>query len=104
MVARSASPVWRFSDMSDFRQTSTGSVATIVHMDFVETLADAPAVWHQVDSPLGELLLVGDGRSLTRLEMPPWDVPAGATHDPDAFADVEAQLGAYFLGERTEFE
>jgi methylated-DNA-[protein]-cysteine S-methyltransferase len=90
--------------MSDFRQTSTAPTATIAYMEFVQALADACSVWHQVDSPLGELLLVGDGRSLTRLEMPPWDVPAGASHDPDAFADVEAQLGAYFAGERTEFD
>jgi methylated-DNA-[protein]-cysteine S-methyltransferase len=73
-------------------------------MQFVEARADTPVVWHKVDSPLGELLLVGDGRSLTRLEMPPWDVPAGARRDPDAFHEVEAQLGAYFAGELTEFD
>jgi methylated-DNA-[protein]-cysteine S-methyltransferase len=90
--------------MSDFRQTATGPAATIVSMEFVEALADGRRVWHKVDSPLGELLLVGDGRSLTRLEMPPWEAPAGASHDPDAFRDVEAQLGAYFAGELTEFD
>jgi methylated-DNA-[protein]-cysteine S-methyltransferase len=90
--------------MSDFRQTSSGATATIAYMEFVQALADGRSVWHQVDSPLGELLLVGDGRSLTRLEMPPWDVPAGASHDPEAFGEVEAQLGAYFAGERTDFD
>jgi methylated-DNA-[protein]-cysteine S-methyltransferase len=73
-------------------------------MEFVQAVAGAPARWHSVDSPLGELLLVGDGRALTRLEMPPWEVPAGAEQDPEAFAEVEAQLGAYFAGELTEFD
>ena len=73
-------------------------------MEFLEPIADAPARWHRVDSPLGELQLVGDGRSLTRLEMSPRSVPAGASHDPEAFADVETQLDAYFAGELTEFD
>jgi methylated-DNA-[protein]-cysteine S-methyltransferase len=73
-------------------------------MTFLEPVADAPARWHRVDSPLGELQLVGDGRSLTRLEMSPRSVPAGASHDPEAFGDVEAQLDAYFAGELTEFD
>jgi len=73
-------------------------------MEFVEPIVEGPVLWHSVDSPLGELLLVGDGSSLTRLEMPPWDAPAGGRHDPDAFPDVEAQLGAYFAGELTEFD
>jgi methylated-DNA-[protein]-cysteine S-methyltransferase len=73
-------------------------------MEFLEQIADAPARWHRVDSPLGELQLVGDGRSLTRLEMSPRSIPAGASHDPEAFGDVEAQLDAYFTGELTEFD
>ena len=73
-------------------------------MEFLEQIADAPARWHRVDSPLGELQLVGDGRSLTRLEMSPRSIPAGASHDAEAFGDVEAQLDAYFAGELTEFD
>jgi methylated-DNA-[protein]-cysteine S-methyltransferase len=63
-------------------------------------------VWHWIDSPLGKLLVVGDGRAVTRLAMSPRpnDVPADGRHDATAFADVEAQLGAYFAGELTEFE
>ena len=65
----------------------------------------APARWHwSTSGPLGELQLVGDGRSLTRLEMSPRRAPAGARHDPEAFGDVEAQLDAYFAGELTEFD
>jgi methylated-DNA-[protein]-cysteine S-methyltransferase len=73
-------------------------------MAFLDPIADAPTRWHRVDSPLGELQLVGDGRSLARLEMSPRGVPADARHDPEAFGDVEAQLYAYFAGELTEFE
>lgn len=61
-------------------------------------------VWHRIESPLGELQLVGDGRALTQLEMSPRSAPAGAGHDPDAFADASAQLAAYFAGELTEFD
>jgi methylated-DNA-[protein]-cysteine S-methyltransferase len=89
--------IWRFSDMSDFRQTIAGAAAILPLMT---------DVWHWIDSPLGKLLLVGDGTSLTRLAMSPRpnDVPAGGRHDPTAFVDVEAQLGAYFAGELTEFD
>jgi methylated-DNA-[protein]-cysteine S-methyltransferase len=71
---------------------------------FVEPLAGEPDRWHTIDSPLGELLLVGDGRALTRLDMSPRGVPPGGRHDPDAFEHVEAQLRAYFAGELTEFD
>jgi methylated-DNA-[protein]-cysteine S-methyltransferase len=70
---------------------------------FVPALADEPARWHTLDSPIGELLLVGDGRALSRLEMSPRDLPSGR-RDPDAFRDVAAQLDAYFAGELTEFD
>jgi methylated-DNA-[protein]-cysteine S-methyltransferase len=73
-------------------------------MAFLEPLAEARPIWHRVDSPLGELLLVGDGRSLTQLHMsPPRAAPSG-DHDPDAFSDIEAQLDAYFAGELTDFD
>ena len=83
--------------MSDFRQTIAISPAILLAMT---------DVWHWIDSPLGKLLLVGDGHSLTRLAMSPRpnDVPTGGRHDPSAFADVEAQLGSYFAGELTEFD
>ena len=63
-------------------------------------------LWHWIDSPLGKLLLVGDGDSLTHLAMSPRpnDVPADGRRDAAAFADVEAQLEAYFGGELTEFD
>jgi methylated-DNA-[protein]-cysteine S-methyltransferase len=65
-------------------------------------------LYTSVESPIGELLLVGDGRALhglamqggrTRVEpQPGWrraDEPFGAVRD---------QLDEYFAGERTEFE
>jgi len=61
-----------------------------------------------VDSPLGPLLLTGDGHALTRLSMtqqkhaphiePDWQC------DPAPFADARAQLDAYFDGRRHDFD
>lgn len=73
-------------------------------MAFIEPIADTPRRWHRIDSPLGELQLVGDGLSLTGLEMSPRSAPSGGERDPDAFAAVETQLRAYFAGELTEFD
>jgi methylated-DNA-[protein]-cysteine S-methyltransferase len=73
---------------------------------FLPVLADGPLRWHSMDSPIGELLMVGDGRSLTRLRTRPReeDVPHGGVRDPGALREVEAQLRAYFAGELTEFD
>jgi methylated-DNA-[protein]-cysteine S-methyltransferase len=56
-----------------------------------------------VDSPLGPLLLAGDGRVLQRLDFggspdPDW------RRDDDAFADTRAQLAEYFAGRRRSFD
>jgi methylated-DNA-[protein]-cysteine S-methyltransferase len=61
-----------------------------------------------IDSPLGELLLRGDGKSLcglhmqggrTRLEVDPsWQ------RADQRFCDVSSQLAEYFDGTRTEFD
>jgi len=58
------------------------------------------------DSPVGPLLLTGDGDSLTglytaehvRLPTPP------GTRDDQAFAEVHRQLAEYFAGDRLAFE
>jgi methylated-DNA-[protein]-cysteine S-methyltransferase len=60
------------------------------------------------ESPIGELLLTGDGQALTRLSMqggrrpvsidPRWD------RRDEAFADVRQQLHEYFDGHRHEFD
>jgi methylated-DNA-[protein]-cysteine S-methyltransferase len=57
-----------------------------------------------IDSPIGEILLTGEGGALTRLYMSPFDVDPGWEHDPAALAGPARQLAEYFAGERTEFE
>ncbi len=72
---------------------------------FHERLQDAVSRYALVDSPLGELLLVGDGRALTRV-----DLTESARPDPDWTADetpfrnVAEQLHDYFDGRLTDFD
>ena len=54
-------------------------------------------------SPVGELLLTGDGVRLTGLYWNDTATPAGAVDDAGPFAAVLAELGAYFAGELTAF-
>jgi methylated-DNA-[protein]-cysteine S-methyltransferase len=61
-----------------------------------------------VDSPIGELTLLGDEDGLRGLYMetrwhPPRLDPA-LRRDPAPFRDAAAQLGEYFAGERTDFD
>ncbi|MFJ9412109.1 methylated-DNA--[protein]-cysteine S-methyltransferase [Streptomyces sp. NPDC101393] len=67
-----------------------------------------------LDSPMGELLLVGEksatatgGTALASLSAPEQKggavVQDGWTHDPAAFAEIARQLRAYFDGELTSF-
>jgi methylated-DNA-[protein]-cysteine S-methyltransferase len=81
---------------------------------FVAPDTDAPRLSHAVGSPIGALLLTGDGHALTGLYMldgrrrqawagqDPWD-QAGLTPSPAPFREVAAQLEAYFAGELKEF-
>jgi methylated-DNA-[protein]-cysteine S-methyltransferase len=61
-----------------------------------------------IDSPIGELLLAGDGTSLQRLNMQdaprPFRVPGGWERTDDPFGEAIEQLGEYFAGERREFD
>jgi len=61
-----------------------------------------------LDSPIGELLLLGDGRTLRGLYMQdgrrPIAVGSAWERSAEAFADVRAQLRQYFAGERTTFD
>jgi methylated-DNA-[protein]-cysteine S-methyltransferase len=61
-----------------------------------------------ITSPLGDLLLVGDGTALTSLSMPGQrNAPAvrpGWRRDATPFAEVIRQLRAYFAGELTRFD
>jgi methylated-DNA-[protein]-cysteine S-methyltransferase len=61
-----------------------------------------------VPSPIGELLLIGDGQSLSGLYMvegrKPMSVRPGWTPASEPFGAVRAQLDEYFAGARTTFE
>jgi len=61
-----------------------------------------------IDSPIGELLLVGDGQALARLSMLGGRRPVAINPDwerrQDAFTGVRDQLEEYFDGTRHEFD
>lgn len=58
-----------------------------------------------LDSPLGELLVLGAGDAVTGLwTTPRGDLVAGARRDDGAFRATAAQLDEYFAGERTAFD
>ena len=59
-----------------------------------------------VESPLGPLLLLSDGRALTGLFMNDRAVPGGSVEQPDAepFPEVRRQLAAYFAGRLRSFD
>ena len=57
-----------------------------------------------MDTPIGELTLIGDEDALTGVFMGPTPVDPEWTHDPSALAEAVAQFEQYFAGERTEFD
>ncbi len=69
---------------------------------------NAQLLYTTIDSPVGALLLAGDGTALTKLYMQ--DAPRPFTPSPqwrrdaEPFADVARQLSEYFAGERREFD
>jgi methylated-DNA-[protein]-cysteine S-methyltransferase len=65
-------------------------------------------IWTTVSSPVGDLLLTGDGYSLDALHLSDTRRPFVAHNDhrreDDAFAEARTQLVEYFEGDRTTFE
>jgi methylated-DNA-[protein]-cysteine S-methyltransferase len=65
-------------------------------------------MWTSIPSPVGDLLLTGDGHSLDTLHLSDTSQPPvalnGHQRDDDAFAEARTQLGEYFEGDRTTFE
>jgi len=66
-------------------------------------------IWFaELKSPLGKLTLESDGEALTRLRLPgeKWeaDPKVKRVRKPELFAEVAAQLGAFFRGERKSFD
>jgi methylated-DNA-[protein]-cysteine S-methyltransferase len=68
----------------------------------------ATLLYATLDSPIGELLALGDGRSLCGLYMQegrkPVRIANGWEPAADAFEDVSRQLAEYFSGERRSFD
>jgi methylated-DNA-[protein]-cysteine S-methyltransferase len=77
---------------------------TMMRADAEQTL------YTEVESPIGRLLLRGDGdgetlHGLYMLDGPhPVAISAGWRRSPEAFAEVERQLQEYFAGRRRAFE
>lgn len=65
-------------------------------------------LYTRMDSPIGELVLTGDGRALRGLHMTRGRRPLTGEPDwheaDDAFEEVRAQLADYFAGRRTSFD
>jgi methylated-DNA-[protein]-cysteine S-methyltransferase len=65
-------------------------------------------VYTHMESPLGRLLLTGDGHVLHGLHMEEGRRPVGVHPDwieaEDAFEEVRTQLGGYFAGRLTSFD
>jgi methylated-DNA-[protein]-cysteine S-methyltransferase len=59
-------------------------------------------IYTHMDSPIGELMLFGDGHALRGLYMS-GRPDASWQRDDEAYATARAQLGEYFAGTRTEF-
>lgn len=72
------------------------------------TVAPVTDRFSLVPSPVGDLLLTGDGTVLTGCYFTgpdhPSDPSAGLVRDDGAFAGARAQLEQYFAGERTAFD
>lgn len=74
----------------------------------MRTATSHPALFTCVETPIGELLLAGDGRSISSLA-PVGDgarqaLKEGAIEDPSAFSDARSQLVEYFDGVRAGFD
>ncbi|MBB6170002.1 methylated-DNA-[protein]-cysteine S-methyltransferase [Nocardiopsis mwathae] len=71
---------------------------------------DGPTLYTTMASPVGEMLLTGDGEALTGVfmlpepECGPGRVEADWKHVPDGFRETRRQLAAYFAGELTAFD
>jgi methylated-DNA-[protein]-cysteine S-methyltransferase len=71
-------------------------------------MVTSPIHYTRTESPIGELLLIGDEHALHGLHMQ--DGPGPARIDPrwaesdEPFGEALAQLGEYFEGRRREFE
>jgi methylated-DNA-[protein]-cysteine S-methyltransferase len=67
-----------------------------------------PTLYATLDSPIGDLLLAGDGETVRGLYMQAgpsaFSIPASWRRADEPFAAARDQLGEYFAGERSAFE
>jgi methylated-DNA-[protein]-cysteine S-methyltransferase len=72
------------------------------------TTTKPKAYWTTMETPIGTILLVGDGERLQELHLPDRfdddSVPTGSVRDRSALAEPVRQLGGYFAGELTSFD
>jgi methylated-DNA-[protein]-cysteine S-methyltransferase len=61
-------------------------------------------IYTTVGSPVGELLLSGDGERLARLRFAPAEPRPGWRFDGGAYPEARAQLAEYFAGARRSFD
>lgn len=65
-------------------------------------------IYRYLDSPVGRLLLAGEGETLHRIHFQdgarPMEIPGEWTRDPEAFAEAARQLSAYFAGRLFAFD
>lgn len=68
----------------------------------------SPTHYATIDSPIGQLLILGDSDAVCGLYMNGDgeydDRKVGLTEDPAVFADALSQLADYFAGRRTDFD
>ena len=69
--------------------------------------ADRAVFWHEIDSPIGRLLLAGYADALTRVYFQagprPFAPPGAWRNDPAPFERAVTQLAEYFAGTRRTF-
>ncbi|HEY1834245.1 MAG TPA: methylated-DNA--[protein]-cysteine S-methyltransferase [Solirubrobacteraceae bacterium] len=86
--------------------TATATLETTAAKN--DTTQQMQTLYTRLDSPLGELLLTGDGTRLQGLHMQAGKTrmatKKGWREEPGAFATVAQQLEEYFHGERTSFD
>jgi len=67
-----------------------------------------PVHYSRIASPLGELVVLGDGQSITGLYLPGhqgWEGPCADCQPADElFSAVRIQLAEYFAGDRQQFD
>ena len=76
--------------------------------DFLSPQAVKQVRYTTITSPIGDLMIVGDGEVVTNLSMESHDdtkptIESDWKRDSSAFAEVRVQLHEYFGGERDEF-